>query len=504
VTLSHTPDWVRDAVFYQIFPDRFAKSAASVQAGRFEAWDSPPTLFGFKGGDLAGVCERLGYLQELGFNALYLTPVFASTANHRYHTYDYFAVDPILGGNEALKRLLNEAHARGMRVVLDGVFNHASLGFYQFNHTLENGRDSPYVDWFHFNQAWLEAGKPLNAYASLPERFAPPGAESSLDLYGYRAWWDIPALPKFNTANPEVRAFLCRVAEHSIDFGIDGWRLDVPNEIDDDEFWRAFRRRVRARNPEAYIVGEIWDDARRWLAGDQFDGVMNYRFGRAVLGFCFAESLNHEELQRCGYRDLAPLPAETFAARLVELWEAYPRAAAECQLNMLGSHDTPRLLTMGQGDEAGVLLAMLALFAFVGAPCVYYGDEIGMSGGHDPDCRRSFEWDQALWNQRIQTYARACIGARHESPSLRRGDFRILVAADGIIAFSRKYGESEAVICLNVTREERQIELPLMRGQLTSRKFTGLVPPMSSMLAAAGMLRVRLAARSGGLWIGGR
>jgi len=250
-----TPDWVKDAVFYQIFPDRFARSEHLHRAGlQMEDWNSPPNSYGFKGGDLIGVTEKLDYLQDLGITAIYFNPIFSSAANHRYHTYDYTNVDPILGGDAALRRLLDEAHRRDIRVIIDGVFNHASRGFYQFNHLLENGPASPYLDWFQV-QGW-----PLHAY----EGHISPN---------YAAWWNLHALPKLNIQTPAVREFLLGVAQHWIEQGADGWRLDVPNEIDDDEFWREFRRRVKDANPEAYIVGEIWDDSRRWLQGDQFDAV---------------------------------------------------------------------------------------------------------------------------------------------------------------------------------------------------------------------------------------
>ena len=239
-----TPEWVQDAVFYQIFPDRFAASTRVSKPSNLEAWDAPPTPSGFKGGDLLGVAEKLDYLRDLGITAIYLNPVFASTANHRYHTFDYYAVDPILGGNAALRELIDQAHARSIHIVLDGVFNHASRGFYQFNHALENGAASPYPDWFYFNKEWLQAGRPLDAY---PRKRVKGDSREHL---GYKAWWDLPALPKLNTDTPAVREFIFDVAKHWIDFGVDGWRLDVPSEIDDDSFWREFRRRVKSANPQ--------------------------------------------------------------------------------------------------------------------------------------------------------------------------------------------------------------------------------------------------------------
>jgi cyclomaltodextrinase len=236
MTSIGTPEWVRDAIFYQIFPDRFARSERVPKPSNLEPWDSPPTTHGFKGGDLLGVAERLDYLQDLGVTAIYLNPVFQSTANHRYHTHDYYRVDPILGGNSALRTLLDEAHRRNMRVILDGVFNHASRGFFQFNHIVENGAMSPYVDWFIVKQF------PLRPY------HAPWGQ------HGYEAWWNLPALPKLDVSTPAVREFLWNVASHWIEFGVDGWRLDVPAEIDDDEFWREFRVRVKAR----IYCGQRW------------------------------------------------------------------------------------------------------------------------------------------------------------------------------------------------------------------------------------------------------
>ncbi len=252
----NTPDWISDAVFYQIFPDRFAQSEKVPKPSNLEPWHAPPTQHGFKGGDLMGIAERLDYLLDLGVTAIYLNPIFQSTANHRYHTHDYYQVDPILGGNGALRSLLDRAHQRGMRVILDGVFNHASRGFFQFNHIAENGPESPYVDWFLVNNY------PLRPY------------HARKGMQGYEAWWNLPALPKLNVSTPAVREFLWDVAVHWIEFGADGWRLDVPAEIDDDAFWQEFRHRVRGANPDAYLVGEIWNDAHDWLQGDKFDAVI--------------------------------------------------------------------------------------------------------------------------------------------------------------------------------------------------------------------------------------
>jgi neopullulanase len=421
-----TPDWVPDAVFYQIFPDRFARSGRVDGQLNLEPWDSPPTRHGYKGGDLWGVLEKLDYVQELGANALYLCPIFQSASNHRYHTHAYYQVDPLLGGNEALRALLDAAHARGMRVALDGVFNHASRGFFQFNDVLENGPASPYVDWF------IVHGYPLRAYS----RKKPPN---------YACWWDLRELPKFNTDNPAVRAFILDVARHWVEFGIDGWRLDVPGEIDDDEFWREFRRVVKAANPQAYIAGEIWDEGQRWLQGDQFDAIMNYVWGRTTLSFALGRK-PPKRLRKQNY-DIKPLNARQFAAEIERILALHPPEITYAQLNLVGSHDTARLLSVARGKTARVKLVFLLQMTYPGAPCIYYGDEIGLLGGPDPDCRAGFPWDEAQWDQALLGYVRRLVSLRHELAPLRRGDWVSLYAGKkrNVFAFARRY-QGEAVV----------------------------------------------------------
>lgn len=435
------PAWVRDAVFYQIFPDRFAQSVRVAKPANLEDWNAPPTFHGFKGGDLFGIVERLDYLVELGINAIYCTPIFQSTANHRYHTHDYFRVDPLLGGDVALRALLAAAHGRGMKVVLDGVFNHASRGFFQFNHLLENGKQSPYLDWFHV-RSW-----PLFAY------------EPTTQPAGYAAWWGLKALPEFNTDTPAVREFLFAVARYWIEFGIDGWRLDVPNEIDDDDFWQQFRRVVKAANPEAYIVGEIWDAADRWLQGDQFDAVMNYQFTRACLEF-FAGARGDPDLMRNGYGTPQPCDAPTFARNIETLLRRYAPAATGVMLNPLGSHDTPRFLSMARGDESALRLALLMQMAYPGAPCIFYGDEIGMVGGKDPDMRPGMIWDESQWNISLRDYVKRCIALRRAHPSLRWGAFANWYAEDMVYAFARRGGGDLCVIILNASDTMQTVTLP--------------------------------------------
>jgi cyclomaltodextrinase len=444
-----TPDWVKDAVFYQIFPDRFATSDRVAKPANLEPWDSPPTVYGFKGGDLLGIAECLDYLDDLGITAIYLNPIFQSAANHRYHTQDYYRVDPILGGDGAFRQLLDAAHARGIRVILDGVFNHASRGFYQFYHTLENGPASPYLDWFHFDEERLRKGARPKAYPDLEEEQDRSCGRSSLDAYGYKAWWDLPALPEFNTDNPEVRSFIFDVARHWLRQGIDGWRLAVPDCIDDDLFWREFRQVVKDTNPDAYIVGEISSEATRWLQGDQFDAVMNYLFTKMCLSFFGGEAVDTGLLSAALREGVSSMDAPAFAGRAEALLEMYPREAALAQLNLLDSHDMPRFLTLVQADETALRLATVFQMTYPGAPSIYYGDEIGMEGGPHPDCRRTFSWDERRWNEGLRGFVKRCIELRKAYPALRQGAFVSLYAREEVFVYLRSLREEQLVVVLN-------------------------------------------------------
>jgi cyclomaltodextrinase len=439
-----TPDWVKDAVFYQIFPDRFARSEQVEKPSNLEAWDSPPTPKGFKGGDLLGVVEHLDYLEDLGITAIYFNPVFQSASNHRYHTHDYYRVDPLLGGNAALRDLLDAAHARGIRIVLDGVFNHASRGFFQFNHILECGAQSPYLDWFTVK------GFPLNAYDETQKP-------------NFDAWIGLHALPEFNTANPQVREFIYDVATHWIAFGIDGWRLDVPYEIDDDVFWQTFRRRVKDVNPEAYIVAEIWHPAQRWLQGDQFDAVMNYVQMRAVTAFFGARTLAGL-YPGGGYPPLQPLDAAGFARAIEDMLALYDWEITTAQMNLLGSHDTARFLTMVGEDKSALRLAMLFQMTMPGAPTVYYGDEIGLSGGYEPESRGAMPWDRSAWDMDLLEYVRAAIWLRKAHPVLRRGSYHTRLADGELFVFERVLEGQRLVVAFNTATEARALTVPLERG----------------------------------------
>jgi neopullulanase len=455
------PAWGRDAVFYQVFPDRFAQSPRVPKPGALEPWSAPPTNNGFKGGDLLGLTERLDELVDLGITALYLNPIFTAASNHRYNTYDYLAVDPLLGGDAALRELLDAAHERGIRVVLDGVFNHVGRGFWPFHHVLENGGASPYRDWFYLDDGVLAGRRALHPY-DVPRG----GSETER---GYRSWWDVPALPKLRVDHPAVREHLLAVAEHWLRFGIDGWRLDVPQDVEDPTFWPEFRRRVRAVNPDAYLVGEIWDEAPAWLEGDRFDATMNYPLGLAILGFVGGDELNAAVIAgQANYaRALVELDGPAFGLALARMHALYDPAVTAVQFNLLGSHDTPRARSVMGGSVERLRLATLLQLTLPGAPSIYYGDELAMEGAADPDCRRAYpRRGETLPYEAVamRAFVRATVRARHEHPALRRGEVRVVASGPRWIVLKRRAGERQAMVIANAGNVALRIDLEPVGG----------------------------------------
>ena len=421
------PGWVPDAIFYEIFPDRFYNGDPTNDPPGTVPWGSEPTQHNFFGGDLRGIVDKLPYLQGLGINALYLTPIFPARTNHRYDVCDYLDVASALGSLPLARELVQEAHARGMRVLLDAVFNHCGDGFWAFEDLRQRGAESPYRDWF--------------VTASFPITQDPPN---------YMTCGGAAYLPKLNTRNPETRAYLLRVATFWLEeIGIDGWRLDVPWKVPSD-FWREFRTAVKQVNPEAYILGEVWRDGRTWLTGEMFDGLMNYRLRDLILDYCVRDTMD----------------AEDFDLELALLRRGMG-PAAPFVLNLLGSHDTPRLLTLCGGNTDRAVVALTFLMTYVGAPMVYYGDEVGMRGENDPLCRGTMVWDEAQWNMRLLETHRALIALRREHAALRHGSFETLRVFNAVYAFARQYGEDAVIVVFNPRQALRDVAVPL--GALANR-----------------------------------
>jgi cyclomaltodextrinase len=422
------PYWVEDTIFYQIFPDRFANGDTHNDPPNVQPWGSPPTSWGFQGGDLRGVIDKFDYILDLGINAIYLNPIFLSTSNHRYNTVDYFKIDPRVGTLEDFHALLATAHSNNVRVILDGVFNHCGRGFFGFNDVLENQDHSPYRDWFHVNKF------PLDAYS--------PGKAED-----YKAWWGFKSLPKFNTNNQAVRRYLLNVARYWIEQGSDGWRLDVPNEIDDDSFWLEFRESVKSINRDAYLVGEIWTIEPRWVGPDHFDGLINYPLRDAVLDF-----LNGGFISAAGFAD-----------QVEGILKRYLHENAYAMYVTLGSHDTERIYTRLNGDLNKLKLAYSFIFAYPGAPAIYYGDEIGMTGGKDPECRGAFTWNQETWLEELRGWLRTLISLRKRYVALRRGAYQRVLADDrrNVYGFARTLGDEAVLVVMNASAAQRHLRLPV-------------------------------------------
>ncbi|PRO65621.1 alpha-glycosidase [Alkalicoccus urumqiensis] len=434
--VARPPEWVKDAVFYQIFPERFENGDPSLTPEGAEAWtpDAVPQRDNFFGGDLQGVINRLDYLQDLGITCIYFTPFFEAYSNHKYDTIDYLKVDPQFGDNEKAKELVEKAHEKGIRVMLDAVFNHSGYYFPPFQDVLKHGKYSRFRDWFHIRSYPL-ANDPLN-----------------YDTFGF-----VPEMPKLNTEHPEVKAYLLETARYWIeDIGADGWRLDVANEVD-HRFWREFRDVVKTANPDAYILGEIWHNSLAWLGGDQFDAVMNYPVTNSILDFFVKDEID----------------AENFMGRLDAIQVSYPKQANEAAFNLLDSHDTPRLLTIADGNKKRMKLAALFQLTFTGAPCIYYGDEVGMDGGADPGCRKPMIWDETAQDHDLFGFYKDMIALRKENRAFRDGSFQFLSAEKGAdtVVYERSDEKNRFVILMNKGSRRQKVRLADEAGRTYEEVF---------------------------------
>ena len=488
--LSERPAWVKDAIFYQIFPDRFARSDRVPKPGNLRSWSGPPSEQGYQGGDLLGVVEHLDYLVQLGINAIYLNPIFQSACNHRYHTHDYWTVDPLLGGNRALGELVEQAHRRDMRIVLDGVFNHASRGLFQFNDILEYGPHSPWIGGFNIH------GWPLAPY---------DGHQPA----NYAGWANNRALPEFNTDNPEVREYLMSIGEFWIrEYDIDGWRLDVPAEIRTPGFWEEFRARVRAVKRDAYLVGEIWRDAPGWLKGDRFDATMNYVFAAAAIAFAAGSRVSQALVQDRSYNPFPGIDAVEFGQRIRHLLGTYDWETTLVQFNLLDSHDTSRVISIARGDKDTLRLATLLQMTFPGSPCVYYGDEIALRGTRrydhphrDRDARWPFPWhDTRLWDYEMLEYFREIIALRRTHAALRVGQFEQVYADGQQYAFVRRYRQDCFLVAVNAADDAATCPLAARTWAADGAKLSPAFGPAPACRVAGGQVSVDLPPRSGTVW----
>jgi len=421
--LPDIPEWVRDAVFYQIFPDRFCNGDKSNDPPNTKQWGTVPGSSDFFGGDIRGIISKLDYLESLGINAIYITPIFQSFSNHKYDIVDYYSIDPCFGTLEDMKELVRLAHEKGIRIVLDAVFNHCSVKNRFFEDVAEKGADSRFSSWF-FVEEYPVVKYPVANYETFGE--------------------NIPDMPRLNTCNPEVQEYLIGVAEYwTRELDIDGWRLDVADEVS-HSFWRNFRKRLKAIKKDLFIVGEIWYNASDWLMGDEFDSVMNYPLRQALVDYmAFGET-----------------DSENFVLSLKKIFFSHRRYAPDYFLNLLGSHDTPRIMTVCGGDARKLLLSMAFMMTFTGIPMIFYGDETGMEGGGDPDCRRAMQWDMQVGQVEILEKVKRLISIRRSIPALSYGKTEFPDAnREKVFVFKRVLESQKITVLINAGEERTEIVL---------------------------------------------
>lgn len=473
------PEWAQDGVIYQIFCDRFANGDPAndpdfhepMYAGRtalpasgktnseyfhsVKDWndidglvrspyrsDGRPDYYSFYGGDIAGVTQKLPYLQDLGVTILYFNPLNVARSNHKYDPCDYLKVDPHFADDATVKKFVQEAHGRGIRIIVDMAFNHTGDCHFAFQDSWQKGPQSSYYDWFEWKRWPAPAG-------------AKPGGEGFKAEDYYDCWWGFGIHPNLNydksrpnaqenavrdaaqaQPNQALVDYVLQSAKYWIgDLGIDGFRLDVPNEVP-FWFWGLFREEIRKYKKDAYLVGELWGNAAEWIRPDVFDATMNYKFFRDPVQKFLGQGQGS---------------AETFDRELAPGRWQYPQQAVAAQMNLIDSHDTVRYLTVLNGDRRRVELTALFAMTYVGAPHIYYGDEIGMEGGKDPDCRRPFPWN---WEQDparadLHGFYKQAIALRKAHPALRRGSFRAVLADGMLYGFVRESGGERLLVLLN-------------------------------------------------------
>ena len=510
IPIIKNPEWVKNGIIYQIFPDRFYDGnfqnnpdfsewyyeGVNVAPEKGELLDkftqyfhyvddwydysgltkSPyhkpdstgfqPDYNSFYGGDIEGILQKLDYLEDLGVTIIYFNPLFEAKSNHKYDAVDYMKLDPHFGSEKDFKEFVEEAHNRGIRIIIDCAFNHTGETFWAFQDGLKKGPGSKFYNWYE----WKKWPLPKDIITS---RFKP------LDYY--ECWWGFGEMPNLNfdlnAINPlensiknidlaqpnwEVVNYILDVAEYWVsDMDIDGFRLDVPNEVP-FWFWKIFREKVKSIKPDAYLVGEIWSNAVEWVNNDYFDAVMNYAYFKDPVMRFF-------NMRKCD--------AQVFNKDIIQGLLSYPTQSNQVMMNLIGSHDTFRYLESANGDINRLKLAVLFQMTFVGVPHIWYGDEIGMMGGHDPDCRRPFNWKYIYDENKInlREYYKKLIEIRKNNSCLRLGSFKNIIADEMVYGFKRSDDYNSISVVINNNNSQKTVKIPLDKNSvfdlLTNKKY---------------------------------
>ncbi len=436
------PSWSKDTIWYQVTPTCFSDNG-EVAADR-------------ESGNFKGLTQKLDYIKEMGFTGVYLTPIFEAKSWHLYDTTDYFKVSKALGGNDTFKEFVEKAHSMGIKIMLDAVFNHCGPRHPFWQDVLKNGKNSKYYDCFYI----LDENKPvLNSLIDEQGDYEEElGYDVNIRSFAYTTY-----MPKMNTGHPLMREHLLAVAKFWIEeYGIDAWRLDVSNEVSHD-FWKAFRKEVKAVNPEVYIMGENWDDSYPWLQGDQFDTVMNYGIMEMIWGLCIPEDT----------KQFNKITISQYEKGMCNLMTKYPKNVTEHMFNLVASHDLPRLLDICKGDKRRLKLCYALLMTYCGAPCVFYGDEIGMADGSG-EPRVPMIWDENKWDKDLQEFMKTLIQLRKDNPSFSAMQLNILKASEEEqVVIIEKVAESQTCyLVLNLNDEAKEIMLPEV---LQNRTFYNMI-----------------------------
>ena len=460
------PDWVYGGVMYQIFPERFNYSDTNSLFEEKVEWGSTPKRLEFQGGDLYGIIDKLDYIQNLNVNILYLNPIFLSGSTHRYDTWDHFKVDPKLGGEKALEKLIDELHARKMKIIFDTSLNHVHPKHFAFQDIIKNGEKSKYKDWFTIYEYPVHLKHRPHLYENT-YKVGWDGNEKEYKQYlektfleteipvknidddgpivepSYKSWWGVPDMPKINYSCEDARKWALDVTAFWINnFNIDGWRMDVAKEID-LLFWKDFRKIAKDSNQNVLLFSEIFGDTSQWLQGDMFDGTMNYSFRESMVDYFATKRMNISE----------------FSDSLANLYFMYSfKALSSCQ-NLLSSHDVKRFLNRCS-DDSSIYGPIFMQATFPGIAGIYYGDEIGLSGGDEPNNREAFPWeDETSWNLEIQEYIKEIMYLKTTNEILKFGNFELLKNVNDAIIFRRSLNGKSLLCIFNRNKKQRNIKI---------------------------------------------
>ena len=461
------PDWVYGGVMYQIFPERFNYSDTNSLFEEKVEWGSTPKRLEFQGGDLYGIIDKLDYIQNLNVNILYLNPIFLSGSTHRYDTWDHFKVDPKLGGEKALEKLIDELHARKMKIIFDTSLNHVHPKHFAFQDIIKNGEKSKYKDWFTIYEYPVHLKHRPHLYENT-YKVGWDGNEEEYKQYlektfleteipvknidddgpivepSYKSWWGVPDMPKINYSCEDARKWALDVTAFWINnFNIDGWRMDVAKEID-LLFWKDFRKTAKDSNQNVLLFSEIFGDTSQWLQGDMFDGTMNYSFRESMVDYFATKRMNISE----------------FSDSLANLYFMYSfKALSSCQ-NLLSSHDVKRFLNRCS-DDSSIYGPIFMQATFPGIAGIYYGDEIGLNGGNEPNNREAFPWnDEGSWDINLQNYIREIMNIKSSNNILKYGNFQLLPNQNDAIVFRRALRDKSLLCIFNRSEDQKNIKIP--------------------------------------------